>query len=117
MLTSRDITLQTKAYIVKAMVFQVVFYSCENWTGKKVEHERIDAFRLLGQRRLLKVPWTSRRSNQPFLREINPEYSLEELMLKVKLQYCDHLMRTADSLEKSLMLRKIEGRKSRGIRG
>ena len=102
MLTSRDITLQTKAYIVKAMVFQVVFYSCENWTGKKVEHERIDAFRLLGQRRLLKVPWTSRRSNQPFLREINPEYSLEELMLKVKLPYYVHLMGRTDSLEKTI---------------
>ena len=117
MLKSRDITLPTKAHIVKTMVFQLVLYICESWTVKKVEHQRIDAFKLLCQRRLLKVPWKARRSNQSILREINPEYSLEGLMLKVKLQYCGHLMRIADSWEKSLMLRKIEGRKSRGIRG
>ena len=109
--------MPTKAHIVKTMVFQLVLYICESWTVKKVEHQRIDAFKLLCQRRLLKVPWKARRSKQSILREINPEYSLEGLMLKVKLQYCGHLMRIADSLEKSLMLRKIEGRKSRGIRG
>ena len=96
------------------MVFPVVTYSCESWTVKKEEHQRTDAFELWGWRRLLKVPWTARRSNQSILREINPEYSLERLMLKLKLQYFGHLMQTADSLEKSLMLGKIEGRRRRG---
>ena len=113
-LKSRDITLLTKVHIVKAMVFPVVMYSCESWTIKKAECQRIDAFELWCWRRLLKVPWTARRSNQSILREINPEYSLEGLMLKLKLQYFGHLMRTDDSLEKSLMLGKIEGRRRRG---
>ena len=112
-LKSRDITLLTKLHIVKAMVFPVVMYGCESWTIKKAEHQRIDAFELWCWRRLLRVPWTAKRSNQPILREINPEYSLEGLTLKLKLQYFGHLMRMAVSLEKSLMLGKIEGRRRR----
>ena len=111
---SRDITLLTKIRIVKAMVFPVVTYGCESWTIKQAQHQRIDAFELWCWRRLLKVPWTARRSNQSVLREINTEYSLEGLMLKLKLQYCGHLMRRTDSLEKSLVLGKIEGRRRRG---
>ena len=107
-LKSRDITLSTKVRTIKAVVFPVVTYSCESWTVKKEEHQRIDAFELRGWRRLLKVPWTARSSNQLIFREINPEYSLERLMLK--LQYFDHLMRTDDS---SLRLGKIEGRRRR----
>ena len=113
-LKSRDITLLTKVHPVKAMVFPVVMYGCESWTIKKAECCRIDAFELWFWRRLLRVPWTARRSNQSILKEINPEYSLEGLMLKVKLQYFGHLMRRADSLEKTLMLEKIEGRRRRG---
>ena len=113
-LKSRDITLLTKVYIVKAMVFPVVMYRCENWTIKKAEHQRIDAFKLWCWRRLLRVPWTARTSNQSILKEINPEYSLEGLMLKLKLQYFSHMMQRADSLEKTLMLGKIEGRRRRG---
>ena len=113
-LKSRDITLPTKIRLVKAMVFPVVMYGCENWTVKKAEHRRIDAFELWCWRRLLRVPWTARRSNQSILKEISPEYSLEGLMLKLKLQYFGHLMRTADSLEKTLMLGKIGGRRRRG---
>ena len=113
-LKSRDITLPTKVGIVKAIVFPVVMYGCESWTVKKAEHQRIDAFKLWCWRRLLKVLWTARRSNQSILREINPEYSLGGLMLKLKLQYFGHLVRTADSLENSLMLGKIEGRRRRG---
>ena len=109
-LKSRDIILPTKVCIVKALVFPVVTYGCESWTVRKAEHQRIDAFKLQCCRRLLRVPWTARRSNQSLLKEINPEYSLEGLRLKLKLQYFDHLMQTADSLEKSLMLGKIEGR-------
>ena len=112
-LKSRDVTLLTKVRIVKGMVFPVVTYGCESWTVKKAEHQRIEAFELWCWRRLLKVPWTARRSNQSILREINPEYSLEGLMLKLKLQYFGHLMRTDDSLEKSLMLEKIKGRRRR----
>ena len=113
-LKSRDITLPTKLHIVKAMVFPVVMYGCENWTVKKAERQRIDAFELWCWRRLLRVPWTARRSNQAILREINPEYSLQGLMLKLKFQYFGHLILTADSLEKSLMLGMIEGRRRRG---
>jgi len=113
-LKSRHVTLPTKVCIVKAMVFPVVMYSCENWTIKKAECQRIDAFELWCWRRLLRAPWMAWRSNQLVLREINPEYSLEELMLKLKLQYFGHLLQTADSLEKSLMLGKIEGKKRRG---
>ena len=113
-LKSRDITLPTKVRIVKAMVFPVVIYGCESWTIKKAEHQRIDAFELWCWRRLLRVPWRARRSNQPMLKEISPEYSLKGLMLKLKLQYFDHLMRKANSLEKTLMLGKIEGRRRRG---
>ena len=109
-LKSRDITLPTKVHIVKAMVFPVVMYGCESWTTKKAERRRIDAFELWYWRRLLRVPWTARRSNQSILKEINPEYSLEGLMLKLKLQYFGHLVQRADSLEKTLMLGKIEGR-------
>ena len=109
-LKSRDITWLTKVCTVKAMVFPVVTYGCESWTIKKAEHQRIDAFEQWCWRRLLRVPWTARISNQSILREINPEYSLEGLMLKLKFQYFGHLMRTADSLEKSLMLGKIKGR-------
>ena len=109
MLKSRDITLLTKVHLVKTMVFPVVMYEYESWTVKKAEHRRIDAFELWCQRRLLRVPWTARRSNQCILKEISPEYSLEGLMLKLKLQYFGHLMRRADSFEKTLMLGKIEG--------
>ena len=112
----RDITLSTKVHLVKAMVFPVVMYECEIWTIKKAEHRRIDAFVLWRWRRLLRVPWTARRSNQSILKEISPEYSLEGLMLKLKLQYFGHLMWRADSLEKTLILGKIEGRR-RGNRG
>ena len=108
-LKSRDITLSTKVCIVKAMVFPVVTYSCESWTVKKAECQRIGAFTLWCWSRLLRVPWTARRSNQSILKEINSDYSLEGLMLKLKLQYFGHLMRRADSLEKTLMLGKIEG--------
>ena len=114
MLKSRDIILPIKVCIVKAMVFPVVMYSCESWTVKKAERQRTDAFELWCWRRHLKVPWTARRLNQSILREINPEYSLEGLMLKLKLQYFGHLMRTDDSLENSLMLGKIEDRRRRG---
>ena len=113
-LKSRDITLPTKVRLVKAMIFPVVMYGCESWTGKKGERRRIDAFELWCWRRLLRVPWTSRRSNQSILKEISPECSLEELMLKLKLQYFGHLMQRADSFEKPLMLGKIEGRRRRG---
>ena len=111
---SRDMTLWTKVRLVKAMVFPVVMYGCERWTIKKAERRRTDAFELWCWRRLLRVPWTSRSSNQSILKEISPEYSLEGLMLKLKLQYFGHLMRRADSLEKTLMLGKIEGRRRRG---
>ena len=113
-LQSRDITLSTKVHLVKAMVFPVVMYGCESWTIKKAECRRIDAFELWCWRRLFRVPWTARRSNQSILKEINPGCSLEGLMLKLKLQYFGHLMRRADSLEKTLMLGKIEGRRRRG---
>ena len=103
-LKSRDITLPTEVCLVKAMVFPVVMYGFESWTVKKAEHQRIDAFELWCWRRLLRVPWTARRSNQSMLKEISPEYSLEALMLKLKLQYFGHLMRGADSFEKTLML-------------
>ena len=113
-LKSRDITLPTKVHLVKTTVFPVVMYGCESWTIKKAEPQRIDAFELWCWRRLLRVPWTARRSNQSILNEISPEYSLEELMLKLKLQYFGHLMQRTDSLEKTLMLGKIEGRRRRG---
>ena len=113
-LKSRDITLPTKVHLVKAMVFPVVVYGCKSWTVKKAEHQRIDAFELWCWRRLLRVPWTARRSNQSILKEISPGYSLEVLMLKLKLQYISHLMQRADSFEKTLMLGKIEGRRRRG---
>ena len=116
-LKSRDITLLTKVSIVKAMVFAVVMYRCESWTIKKAEHWRINAFELWCWRRLLRVPWTARRSNQSILKGISPEYSLEGLMLKLKLQYFSHLMQRADSLEKTLMLRKTEGKRRRGQDG
>ena len=109
----RDITLPTKAHLVKTVVFPVVMYGCESWTIKKAECRRIDAFELWSWKRLLRVPWTARRSIQSILKEISPECSLEELMLKLKLQYSGHLMRRADSLEKTLMLGKIEGRRRR----
>ena len=112
-LKSRDITLPTKVHLVKAMVFPLVTYRCESWTIKKAEHQRNDAFELWCWRRLLRVPWTVRRSNQSILKEISPEYSLEGLMLKLKLHYFGHLMRT-DLLEKAMMLEKIEGRRRRG---
>ena len=111
---SKDVTLLTKVHIVKAMVFPVVMYSYERWNIKKAESQRIDAFKLWCWRRLLRVPWTARRSSQSILKEISPEYSLEGLMLKLKLKYFDHLMRRTDSLEKTLMLGKIEGRRRRG---
>ena len=111
---SRDITLPTKVRLVKAMAFPVVMYGCESWTVKKSEHWRIDAFELCYYRRLLRVPWTARRSNQSILKEISPGCSLEGLMLKLELQYFGHLMQRADSFEKTLMLRKIEGRRRRG---
>ena len=109
----RGITLPTKVHMVKAMVFPVVMYRCESWTIKKVEHRRIDAFELWCWRRLLRVPWTVRRSNESILKEISPDHSLEGLMLKLKLQYFGHLMRRTDSFEKTLMLGKIEGRRRR----
>ena len=111
-LKSRDITLLTNVCIVEAIVFPVVMYGCESWTVKKAECQRIDAFELWCWRRLLRVPWTARKSNQSILREINPDYSLEGLMLKLKHQYFGHLMRRADSLEKILLLGKIEGKRS-----
>ena len=114
LLKSRDITLLTKICLVKAMVFPVVMYGCESWTIKKGEHRIIDAFELWCWRRFLRVPWTARRSNQSILKEISPEYSLEGLMLKLKLQYFGHLMWRTDSLEKTLMLGKIEGRRREG---
>ena len=113
-LKSRDITLSTKVHLVKAVVFPVVMYGYESWTVKKAEHRTFDAFELWCWRRLLRAPWTARRSSQSILKEINPGCSLEGLMLKLKLQYFGHLMRRADSLEKTLMLGKIEGRKRRG---
>ena len=113
-LKSRDITLLTKVRLVKAMVFPAVMCASERWTVKKAEHRRIDAFALWCWRRLLRVPWTARRSNQSILKEINPEYLLEGLVLKMKLQYFGHLMQRADSLEKTLMLGKMEGRRRRG---
>ena len=113
-LKSRDITLPTKVHLFKAMVFPVVMYGCESWTVKKAEHQIIDAFELWCWRRLLRAPWTTRRSNQSILKEISPGCSLEGLMLKLKSQYFGHLMQRADSLEKSLLLGKIEGGKRRG---
>ena len=113
-LKSRDITLPTKVHLVKAMVFPVVMYACESWTVKKAERRRIDAFELWCWRRLLRVPWTARRSNQSILKEISPGCSLEGMMLKLKLQYFGHLMRRVDSLEKTLMLGGIGGRRRRG---
>ena len=113
-LKTRDITLSTKVCLVKAMIFPVVMYGCESWTIKKAEHWRIDAFELWCWRRLLRVPWTARRSHQSILKEVSPKYSWEGLMLKLKLQYFYHLLRTADSFEKTLMLGKIEGRRRRG---
>ena len=114
MLKSRDITLPTKVHLVKALFFPVVMYGCKNWTIKKAEHWMIDVFELWCWRRLLRVPWTGRRSNQSILKEISPEYSLEGLMLKLKLQYFGHPMQRADSFEKTLMLGDIEGRRRRG---
>ena len=113
-LKSRDITLPTKVHLVKAMVFPVVMYGCESWAIKKPEHRRIDGFELRCWRRLLRVPWTARRSIQSILKETSPEYSLKGLMLKLKHQYFGHLMRRTDSLEKTLMLKKTEGRRKRG---
>ena len=113
-LKSRDITLSTKVCLVKAMVFPIVTYECESWTIKKVECQRTDAFERWCWRRLFRVPWTARRSNQSILKEISPEYSLEEPMLELKLQYFGHLMGRSDSFEKTLMLGKIEGRRRRG---
>ena len=113
-LKSRDITLSTKAHLVKAMFFPVVMYGCESWTIKKAEHLRSDAFELWCCRRSLRVPWSARRSNQSILKEISPGCSLEGLMLKLKLQYFGHLMRRADSFEKTLMLGKLAGRRRRG---
>ena len=113
-LKSRDITLPTKVHLVKAMVFPVVMYGCESWTVKKAEHWKIDAFELWCWRRLWRVPWTARRSNQSILKEISPGCSLDRLMLKLKLQYFGHLMRSVDSLEKTLMLGGIGGRRRRG---
>ena len=113
-LKNRDITLPTKVHLVKAMVFPVVMYGCESWTVKKAEHQKIDAFELWCWRKLLRVPWTARRSNQSILNEISPGCSLEVLMLKLKLQYFGHLMRRVDSLEKTLMLGGIGGRRRRG---
>ena len=114
---SKDITLLTKVHLVKGMVSPIVMYGCESWTTKKAEHQRTDAFELWCWRRLLRVPWTARRSNQSILKEISPEYSLKGLMLKMKFQYFGHLMRRTDSLEKTLMLGKIEGRRRRGQQG
>ena len=112
-LKSRDITLSTKIHLIKAMVFPVVMYGCESWTIKKAEHRRIDVFELWCWRRLLRIPWTGKRSNQSILKEISPECSLVGLMLKLKLRYVGHLMQRADSFEKTLMLGKIEGRRRR----
>ena len=116
-LKSRDITLPTKVHLVKAMVFPVIKYECESQTIKKAKHWRIDAFELWCWRKLLRVPWTEKRSNQSILNEVSPEYSLEELMLKLKRPYFGHLMRRNDSLEKTLMLAKIEGRRRKDNRG
>ena len=116
-LKSRDIALSKKIRLVKAMVFPVVMYGCKSWTVKKAEHRKIDAFELWCWRRLLRVPWTARRSNHSILKEISPGCSLEGLMLKLKLQYFGHVMRRADSFEKTLMLGKIEGRRRRDDRG
>ena len=113
-LKSKDITSSTKVHLVKAMVFPVVIYECESWTINKAECQRIDAFELCCWRRLLRVPWTARRSNQSILKEIIPKCSLEGLMLKLKLQYFGYLMQSTDSFEKPLMLEKIEGRRRRG---
>ena len=113
-LKSRDITLPTKVHLVKVMLFPVVIYGCESWTIKKAEHRRIDVSELWCWRRLLRVPWATRRSNQSILKEVSPEYSLEGLMLKLKLQYFGHLMGRTDSLGKTLMLGKVEGRRRRG---
>ena len=113
-LKSRNVTLSTKVHPVKAMVFPVVMYGCESWTVKKAEWQRIDAFELWFWRRLLRFPWTARKSSQSILKEMSPEYSLEGLMLKLKLQYFGHVMQRTDSLEKTLMLGKIEGRRRRG---
>ena len=113
-LKSRDITLPTKVHLVKAMVFPVVMYGCESWTVKKAERRRIDAFELWCWRRLLRVPWTARRSNQSILKEMNPGISLEGMMLKLELQYFGHLMQRTDSFEKTLILGKVEGRRRRG---
>ena len=113
-LKSRGTNLLTKVHLVKAMVFPLVVYGCKSWTIKKAEHQRIDAFELWFWRRLLRVPWSARRSNQSILKEISPEYSLEGLMLKLKLQYFGHLMQKTDSFEKTLMLGTIEGNKRRG---
>ena len=116
-LKSRDIPLPTKVHLNKATVFPVIIYRCESWTVKKAERRRIDAFELWCWRRLLRVPWTARRCNQSILKEISPEYSLEGLMLKLKLQYFGHLLGRTDSLEKALILGKIEGSRRRGNRG
>ena len=116
LLESRDVTLPTKVRLVKAMVFLVVKYRCESWTINKAKHRRIDSFKLWCWRRLLRVPWTVRRSNQSLLKEICPEYLLEGLMMKLKLQYFGHLIQRTDSLEKTLMLGKIEGRKKKGTK-
>ena len=113
LLKSRNITLLTKEHMIKSMVFPVVIYGCKNWTIKKADCRRIDAFKLQGRRRILRVPWTIRRTNKLILKEINPEYSLEGVILKLKLQYFGHLMGRADSLEKTRMLGKIEGKKRR----
>ena len=113
-LKSRDLTLSLKVHLVKVMVFPAVVYGCESWTMKKSEHQRIDAFELWCWRRLLRVPWTARRSNQSILKEISPGCSLEGLMLKLKFQYFGHLVQRTDSLEKPLMLGRIEGRRRRG---
>ena len=114
-LKSRDITLPIKVHLVKAMVFPVVMYRCESWTIKKVEHWKIDTFKIWWWRRLLRVPWTTRRPNQSIVKEINPEYSLEGLMLKLKLQQVDNLMQKANSLEKTLVLGKTKGRRRKGL--
>ena len=116
-LKSRDITLPTKVPIVKTMVFPVVMYGCESWTIKKAEYQIIDSFKLWCCRRLLRVPWTARRSNQSILKDMNPEYSLEGLMLKLKVQYFDHLMQTDNSLEKTLMLERLRARGDGSDRG
>ena len=117
LLKSREINLPTKVHLDKAMIFSVVTYGCESWTIRKAQHQRIDAFELWCWKRLLRVPWATRRSNQSILKEISPEYSLEGLMLKLKLQYFDHLMLRTDSLEKTLMLGKTEGGRSGDDRG